>query len=78
MSTLREILVDAVAVGNATARTLFFQTNVPDNFLYEGSYWKRGFFGRDYQFLLDGEGAASATSMPAPPCSTWRRSTPRR
>ena len=53
---LREILVDAIAVGNATARTLFFQTNVADNFLYEGSYWKRGFFGGDYQFLLDGGG----------------------
>ncbi len=53
---LREILVDAIAVGNATARTLFFQTDVADNFLYEGSYWKRGFFGRDYQFLLDGGG----------------------
>ncbi len=54
---LRDILTDAVAVGNATARTLFFQTNVADNFLYEGSYWKRGFFGRDYRFLLeDGEG----------------------
>ncbi len=52
---LRELLVDAVAVANGTARTLFFQTNVPDNFLYEGSYWKRGFFGRDYRFLLDGE-----------------------
>ena len=53
---IREILVDAAAVGNATARTLFFQTNVADNFLYEGSYWKRGFFGGDYRFLLDGEG----------------------
>ena len=52
---LREILTDAVAVGNATARTLFFQTDVPDNFLYKGSYWKRGFFGRDYRFLLDGD-----------------------
>ncbi len=52
----RDILVDAVAVGNATARTLFFQTNVADNFLYEGSYWKRGFFGGDYRFLLDGDG----------------------
>jgi hypothetical protein len=52
----RELLTDAVAVGNATARTLFFQTRVAENFLYEGSYWKRGFFGGDYQFLLDGDG----------------------
>ena len=28
----------------------------PDNYLYEGSYWKRGFFGGNYQFLLDGDG----------------------
>ena len=27
-----------------------------DNFLYEGSYWKRGFFGGNYEFLLDGGG----------------------
>ncbi len=53
---LRDILVDAVAVGNATARTVFFQTDVADNFLYEGSYWKRGFFGGNHEFLLDGEG----------------------
>ena len=31
---LRSIIVDAVAVGNATARTVFFQTDVPDNLLY--------------------------------------------
>jgi hypothetical protein len=47
-------LVEAAAVGNATARALFFTTPDPDNFLYEGSYWKRGFFGGNYQFLLDG------------------------
>ncbi len=53
---MRAILVDAAAVANATARAVFFQTRVADNFLYEGSYWKRGFFGGDYQFLLDGGG----------------------
>ena len=61
----REILTDAVAVANATARTLFFQTNAADNFLYEGSYWKRGFFGRDYQFLLDGEEGAGERNLDA-------------
>jgi hypothetical protein len=47
-------LTEAAAVGNATARALFFTTPDPDNFLYDGSYWKRGFFGGNYQFLLDG------------------------
>ncbi len=53
---LQATLVDAAAVANATARAVFFQTPVADNFLYEGSYWKRGFFGGNYQFLLDGGG----------------------
>jgi hypothetical protein len=61
----REILTDAVAVGNATARSIFFQTNVPDNFLYEGSYWKRGFFGGDYRFLLDGDEGAGERNLDA-------------
>jgi hypothetical protein len=62
---LRELLTDAVAVGNATARALFFQTDVPDNFLYEGSYWKRGFFGRDYRFLLDGDDGQGERNLDA-------------
>ena len=53
---LREILVDSAAVGNATARALYFRTDDPENQLYEGSYWKRGFFGGDYEFLMDGHG----------------------
>ena len=51
---LRAILIDAAAVANATARATFFNTPDADNYLYEGSYWKRGFFGGNYQFLLDG------------------------
>ena len=62
---LRAILVDAVAVANATARTLFFQTKVADNFLYEGSYWKRGFFGGNYQFLLDGDEGGGERNLDA-------------
>jgi hypothetical protein len=61
----REILTDAVAVGNATARSIFFQTNVADNFLYAGSYWKRGFFGGDYQFLIDGAEGAGERNLDA-------------
>jgi hypothetical protein len=53
---LRDILTDAAAVGNATARALYFRSDDPENELYEGSQWKRGFFGGDYQFLMDGPG----------------------
>ena len=53
--SLRSILSDAAAVAIATARAMFFNTTDPDNYLYEGSYWKRGFFGGNYEFLLDGE-----------------------
>jgi hypothetical protein len=53
---LQAILVDAAAVANATARAVFFQTPVAENFLYEGSFWKLGFFGGNYEFLLDGDG----------------------
>ena len=52
----RAALADAVAVGNATARALYFRTDDPENQLYESSYWKRGYFGGDYHFLMQGEG----------------------
>ena len=47
-------LVDAVAVANATARTLYFHAKDPDAYLYEDSFWKTGFVGGDYQWLKDG------------------------
>jgi len=46
--------VDAAAVGNATARTLYFHAQDPDAYVYEGSYWKTAFVGGDYQWLSDG------------------------
>ena len=53
----RATLTDAIAVANATARALYFKMPDGDDFLYEGSKWKCGFFGGNYQFLLgDGEG----------------------
>jgi hypothetical protein len=47
------ILIDAVAVDNATARALFFQAREPDAYIYENSYWKTVFVGGDYQWLKD-------------------------
>ena len=50
---MKKILTDAVAVANATARaTLWYERNEAE-FLYEGSYWKRGYIGNSYEFLKD-------------------------
>jgi hypothetical protein len=50
---MKVILTDAVAVANATARaTLWYERN-SEEFLYDGSYWKRGYPGNNYQFLKD-------------------------
>jgi hypothetical protein len=48
---MKKILTDAVAVGNATARANLWYERNEDEFLYEGSYWKRGYPGNNYQFL---------------------------
>jgi hypothetical protein len=50
---MKKILTEAVAVANATARSLLWDERNQDEFLYEGSYWKKGFVGNNYQFLKD-------------------------
>ncbi len=50
---MKKILIDAVAVANATARSLLWDERNQEEFLYEGSYWKRGYPGNNYQFLKD-------------------------
>jgi len=47
------ILEDAVAVGNATARSIAFKTRDENAYLFEGKQWYTGFIGRDYQWLRD-------------------------
>ena len=51
---MKAILAEAVAVGNATARSIYFHTREKDAYLYEGSYWKTAFVGGDYRWLKDG------------------------
>jgi hypothetical protein len=51
---MQATLVDAAAVANATARTLYFHAQDPDAYIYEDSYWKTAFVGGDYQWLSDG------------------------
>jgi hypothetical protein len=52
---MQDTLVDAAAVANATARTLFFHAVDPEAYLYEGSYWKTAFVGGDYQSWRPGD-----------------------
>jgi hypothetical protein len=51
---MKAILTEAVAVGNATARAIYFHAREKAAYLYENSYWKTGFIGGDYRWLRDG------------------------
>jgi hypothetical protein len=54
---MKKILTRAAEVANATARSMLWYERDKSNFLYEGSYWKRGFPGGSFEFLKDdGEG----------------------
>jgi hypothetical protein len=51
---MKAILSEAVAVGNATARAIFFQTRDTEAYYYKNSAWKTPFIGGDYRWLIDG------------------------
>ncbi|MEY8120863.1 DUF1254 domain-containing protein [Falsihalocynthiibacter sp. BN13B15] len=50
---MKKILIDAVAVGNATARAILFDPREDGAYLYEGSQWFTPFIGGDYRWLID-------------------------
>jgi hypothetical protein len=50
---MKKLLTEAAAVANATARTIFWYEREESAFLYEGSYWKRGFVAGNYEYLVD-------------------------
>ena len=50
---MKKILTDAMAIGNATARSLMFQSREPNTYLYENSYWFTPFIGGSYEWLKD-------------------------
>ena len=50
---MKKILTEAVAVGNATSRALLWYERDPAEFFREGSYWRKGYPGGNYQFLRD-------------------------
>jgi hypothetical protein len=52
---LKKILIDAIAVGNATARATGLSPRDKNAYLYEGKQWYTGFVGKDYRWLdIDG------------------------
>jgi len=48
---MKKILTEAVAVGNATARTITFDARMKDAYYYPDSAWFTGFVGGSYEFL---------------------------
>jgi hypothetical protein len=48
---LKKTLTEAVAVGNATARTIAFKPRMKDVYLNPGSAWFQPFVGGSYEFL---------------------------
>ncbi|MGF1686063.1 DUF1254 domain-containing protein [Photobacterium japonica] len=50
-------LTEGVAIGNAAARSFFFNPRQDDIYRYPGRLWKKAFIGGDYRWLIDdGEG----------------------
>ena len=50
---MKAILVEAAAVGNATARSIFFHDREPDAYVYPDRRWTTPFVGGDYRWLRD-------------------------
>lgn len=48
------ILTEAVAVGNATARSIVFDARNEETYFYPNSAWCTGFLGGSYEWLMDG------------------------
>ena len=57
------VLTDAVAVGNATARTLLFAPRDPEAYLYPDRKWIAPFIGGSYAFLDGAERLLDARTM---------------
>ena len=50
---MKKILTQAAKLGNATVRAIFWYERNQDEFLYEGSYWKRGMIGNSHEYIKD-------------------------
>jgi len=51
---MKKILTEAVAVGNATARSIWLRPRLDGAYFYKNSGWYTGFVGGDYKWLRDG------------------------
>jgi hypothetical protein len=51
---MKQILTDAVAIGNATSRAISFRPRMKNAYLYPNSAWFTTFPGGSYEFLKDG------------------------
>jgi len=51
---MKKILVDAAAVGDATARTLAYQSRIKEAYFYPNSAWMTPFIGGSYKFEQNG------------------------
>jgi hypothetical protein len=51
---MKKILVDAVAIGNATARAISYRPRLEGTFYYPNSAWAAAFVGGSYEWLKDG------------------------
>jgi hypothetical protein len=60
---MTELLTDAAAVGNATARAIVFRTRDPASYYFEDSAWKTGFIGGSHEFEADGVRLLDGRSM---------------
>jgi hypothetical protein len=60
---MKAILTDAVAVGNATARSMLFDPRDPRAKFFPDRQWNNGFIGNSYQFINAGERMLDARTM---------------
>jgi len=51
---LKKILIEAAAVGDATARTLTYQNRIKEAYFYPNSAWMTAFIGGSYTFEQNG------------------------
>ena len=60
---MKKILMDAAAVGDATARTLTYRTRLKEAFFYPNSAWLTPFIGGSYKFEENGAVNLDAKAM---------------
>ncbi|KRR11747.1 DUF1254 domain-containing protein [Bradyrhizobium valentinum] len=60
---MKKILMDAAAVGDATARTLTYRTRIKEAFFYPNSAWVTPFIGGSYKFEENGAVNLAAKAM---------------